>query len=187
MERIQSVMPTALVVTVGLVVGLVLGLPDRSPAPSPWSLPVATVIDETPSTMTIHVSGEVQKPGLVVVAEGARVADAVLAAGGATRHADLTAVNLAAPVSDGDHLAIPQVGSVETSVSPGPSGDGKVAVNRASVEELQRLPGVGPVLASRIVAHREEFGRFETIEDLLDVSGIGERILANLRELVTVP
>ena len=134
--------------------------------------------------LTVHVSGEVVDPGLVTVPDGSRVADAVAAAGGATRVADLGGLNLAATVADGDHLLVPAVGETDGGGgSPGPGID----LNRASASELEALPGVGPVLAERIVAFREEHGRFEMVEDLLEVPGIGEAKLASLREAVTSP
>ena len=136
--------------------------------------------------ITLHVSGEVTAPGLVVVSADARVADAIAAAGGSTRDADLAAVNLAAPVRDGEQVVIPSVaegGPAAEAVE----GDGRIRINRASVDELERLPGVGPVLASRIAAFRDENGPFRVVEDLLDVPGIGEGKLATLRDSVALP
>lgn len=148
------------------------------------------VLQTPPSThnaqITVHVAGEVALPGLVVVAVDARVADAVAAAGGSTRGADLTAVNLAAPLQDGEQIVIPAVSDGERELDA-VDGDGRVRVNRASAEELEQLPGVGPVLAARIAAHREENGPFRIVEDLLDVAGIGEGKLATLRDAVALP
>jgi len=152
----------------------------RAPAPPP------VVVDRGPlptSTLTIHVAGAVGDPGLVTVPAGSRVADAIVAAGGALPGADLGSVNLAAPLADGQHLRIPAPDEgIET-----PSGGGLVRINVAGVEELQQLPGVGPVLAERILGYREQHGPFATVEDLLDVPGIGEGKLASLREAVLVP
>ncbi len=136
--------------------------------------------------ITVHVAGEVALPGLVVVAGDARVADAVAAAGGSTRGADLTAVNLAAPLQDGEQIVIPSARDGERELSA-VDGDGRVRVNRASATELEALPGVGPVLAARIAAYRDEHGPFRTVEDLLDVAGIGEGKLATLRDAVALP
>jgi competence protein ComEA len=123
-------------------------------------------------------------PGLVSLPAGARVADAVLAVGGATAGAVLTALNLAAPLSDGQQLVVPGEGS-----APGPAGDGdgRIPINTADGAALEGLPGVGPVLAQRIVEHRDRHGPFSVVEDLLDVPGIGEAKLAALREMVLVP
>jgi competence protein ComEA len=133
----------------------------------------------------VHVSGSVQRPGLVTVARGARVADVISAAGGALRSADLSRLNLAAAVRDAEHLHVP---ALEATAEPaaGPGGAG-VDLNAADVAGLEALPGVGPVLAARIVAHREDHGPFTTIEDLLDVPGIGEAKLAQLRDAVGSP
>lgn len=139
---------------------------------------------------TVHVSGAVRNPGLVFVVSGSRVADAIAAADGALPEADLASLNLAAPVRDGDHIAVPwrAAGGAE-SASPGgdPVQDGRVRINVAAAAELEALPGVGPVLAGRIVAHREAYGPFAVVEDLLDVPGIGEAKLAALRDVVLLP
>lgn len=134
--------------------------------------------------LLVHVAGEVRTPGVVRLVEGARVIDAIEAAGGATQDAVLGSVNLAAEVRDGGQIVVP---SRHGSVGPLPAGDGLVTINTATASELEALPGVGPVLAGRIVAHREESGAFATAEDLLDVSGIGEAILDRLRPFVRVP
>jgi len=162
--------------------GVGLWYSGRAPEPPPLSASrdQATVR----GVITIHVAGAVRVPGLVEVYRESRVADAIAAAGGALPHADLRGVNLAAPLSDGQQLVVP---SFDEGGSAAATADGRVRVNVAGVEELQRLPGVGPVLAERIVAHREAHGPFAAVEDLLDVSGIGEGKLAALREAVLVP
>jgi competence protein ComEA len=172
---------SALIAVAGLVLAGAAGLWFGKPAPAvaPPETAQRVVVRDT---VTVHVSGAVAHPGLVEVQPPARVADAIVAAGGALPSAALGGVNLAAPISDGQHIEIPS----GTTVSAG-SGSGKVALNSADVQELQRLPGVGPVLAQRIFEYREQNGPFQTIEDLLDVSGIGESKLAALREAVTVP
>ena len=133
----------------------------------------------------MHVSGEVVAPGLVEVGDDARVADAVAGAGGTTRAADLRRVNLAATLQDGQQVVIPSFD--ESSVAGAVAGDGRVHINAATAAELEQLPGVGPVLAGRIAAYREENGPFTTVEDLLDVSGIGEGKLETLRDSVALP
>lgn len=154
----------------------------RAPAAPPLSVDPGSA---GRGVITVHVAGAVRSPGLVEVSSGSRVADAIVAAGGALPEADLGRVNLAAPLADGQQLLVPsvapagEVGSV--------TGDGRVRINVAGVEELEALPGVGPVLAERIVAYREEHGPFAVVEDLLEVPGIGEKKLAALREAVLVP
>jgi competence protein ComEA len=150
---------------------------------------VDAVGDAPPSTVLVHVSGAVVSPGIVELESGARVADAVAAAGGATRSANLSAINLASAVGDGDQIVVPGIGDA---VAVDPSGEtaggtpGRVMLNSATVAQLMGLPGIGPVLAERIVRHREQNGPFAEVEDLLDVTGIGEAKLLELRELVDI-
>lgn len=136
--------------------------------------------------ITVHVSGAVFGPGLVELLPGARVADAVAAAGGTLRTADLAALNLAAPVRDGEQIRVPEL-AIASNGGVAIVDDGLVRINDADATGLEALPGVGPVLAGRIVAVREESGPFATVEDLLDVPGIGEATLAGLRDVVAVP
>lgn len=152
----------------------------RAPAEPPVSVvPLAG----PESAITVHVAGEVRSPGVVRVPAGSRVGVAVAAAGGALPDADLTRVNLAAPLVDGQQVVVPGRGE-ESEAAP---ADGRIRLNAADAEELEALPGVGPVLAARIVAYREEHGPFGAVEDLLDVPGIGEAKLAALRDAVLVP
>ena len=137
-----------------------------------------------PSTIVIHVSGAVVRPGLVTVPVDARVADAVAAAGGATADADLGTINLAAPLNDGEQIIVPVPGQPSTGSESVTVG---VDLNRATADELEALPGVGPVLAARIVAYRDLNGPFTTVEDLLDVGGIGEAKLAAMRDAIAEP
>ena len=139
-----------------------------------------------PSMITVHVAGLVSRPGLVELTEGSRVADAIAAAGGMLPAASAGSINLAALVADGDQIVIPGPDGVA-----GPSGAkspaGKLNLNRATTAELDALPGVGPVIAERIISFRDEFGPFQSVDDLLDVPGIGEARLADLRERLQVP
>ncbi|ADU47941.1 competence protein ComEA helix-hairpin-helix repeat protein [Intrasporangium calvum DSM 43043] len=156
-----------------------------------------------PAEVVVHVVGQVRKPGLVRLRAGSRVADALEAAGGVTQRADVAALNLARPVSDGEQVFVPRPGE---SVTPGPSGSGSggsggvaggggsagasgsgpVNLNTADLAGLETLPGVGPVLAQRIVDWRTEHGRFSSVEELGEVSGIGDKMLTQLRPKVTV-
>jgi competence protein ComEA len=145
---------------------------------------------ETSGEITVHVAGAVRRPGLVRVRHQARVADAVAAAGGAAPQADLSGLNLAAPLGDGDQVVVPlrgDSGGGTAGVGGRPNDDGRVRINTATEQELEQIPGVGPVLAGRIAAHREQYGPFAVVEDLLDVPGIGEAKLAALRDAVVVP
>jgi competence protein ComEA len=166
-----------------LVAGGVLwfGTGSSNPVPDGVGVPVAVA---EPDVLAVHVSGAVIHPGLVTVPGGSRVADAIAAAGGATVDAELARTNLAAPVRDGEHIL---VASVDEPVATGDSSSVGIDLNAASASELEALPGVGPVVAERIVAHRDRFGPFVTVEDLLDVPGIGEAKLAQMREAIGVP
>lgn len=134
--------------------------------------------------VVVHVSGAVVRPGLLRLAPGARVADAIEAAGGAAADADLDQLNLAAPLGDGERVHVPVEGETLPAL-PGIAAMGPVNVNAASVAELETLPGVGPAIAQAIIAARVE-RRFETVDDLLRVRGIGPGKLEELRSLVTV-
>lgn len=133
----------------------------------------------------VHILGEVREPGLYELRDGDRAVDAVAAAGGFTDAADAGGVNLARFVSDGEQIVVPAVGAASVA-APGLTGDGRVNLNTADAATLDTLPGVGPATAAKILAWRERNGRFEAIEDLLDVGGIGEAKLDALRDLVTV-
>jgi competence protein ComEA len=131
----------------------------------------------------VHVSGLVVAPGVVDVPADAIVADAIDAAGGFQTGALVDQINLAAPVSAGDHIVVPGPGTEAD--NPGDGGEsGPISLNRATPAELEELPGVGPVLAERIASFRESNGSFEVVEDLLEVPGIGEAKLAAIRDLV---
>ena len=172
---------------VAVLIGAGLG---RSAGPSPLLPPVdATVVPDqpaAPATLVVYVSGWVTTPGVVEVLEGSIVADAVAAAGGALDGAVLDAINLAAPIAGGDHVQVPGPGEV-IAFTGGQPDTGLIPVNRADATALEALPGVGPVLAGRIVAHREANGPFQVVEDLLEVPGIGEAKLSSIRDLIAVP
>jgi competence protein ComEA len=124
--------------------------------------------------------------------QGERVIDAIEAAGGPRRGAELDALNLAAVLVDGQQVLIPRRsaggGTGESATEEGGSADGQslINLNSSSAEELESLPGIGEVLAAEIIDYREQNGPFTSVDDLLDVSGIGEQRLADIRDLVTV-
>jgi competence protein ComEA len=133
----------------------------------------------------VHVAGAVRRPGLVRVPAGARVAAAVERAGGPGRKADLTGVNLAARVEDGQQLVVPVAGAIAgsggspgTATAPG----AKPGLGTATVEQLDEIDGIGPTLAERIVEYRTENGGFGSLDELDEVDGIGEKRLETLRE-----
>lgn len=160
---------------------------------------VAPTVQETSAAVpvVVHVAGQVQRPGVVRLSPGARIQDALSAAGGLTDGADLSRLNLARIVTDGERVYVPAPGEEAPEVDgpgagppPGPDGAGpggqQVSLNSADPATLETLPGVGPVTAGRIVAWREEHGPFRAVEELLEVSGIGERTLETLRAHVTL-
>lgn len=162
--------------------------------------PVAS--PEAPHTILVHVVGAVKDPRVVELPADSRVGEALEAAGGATDEADLSRLNLARVVSDGEQVFVPRQGedipaglpapSPQQGAIPGdstgenPSDHGLLNINTATESELEELPGVGPAIASRIVEHRTTNGAFTSIEQLQDVKGIGPAIFEKLRERITV-
>lgn len=139
--------------------------------------------------VVLHVIGAVAEPGIVELALGSRVVDAIASAGGPAADADLTGVNLARVVADGEQLRVPRVGEVPVSVpgtGTGVAADGRVNINTADAAALETLPGVGPALAARIIAWRDENGPFRSVDELTAVSGIGEKTLDSMRDQATV-
>ena len=132
----------------------------------------------------VHIVGEVVTPGMYQLPLGARLVDAVFAAGGLTELADNSSVNLARELSDGEQVFVSSVN--QQSETLGTSSGGLISINRASDKELEELPGIGPALSARIIAWREANGGFKSIEDLLKVSGIGENLLSGLKDSVTL-
>jgi competence protein ComEA len=157
--------------------------------PAAGSAEAAASPTPSPSPVLVDVAGWVRHPGVYELPSGARVIDAIEAAGGPRRGAALEPLNLAAPLVDGTQILVPKRGQAPptgtASTGAGTPG-GLINVNTASAAELEALPGIGEVLAQRIVDYRTEHGPFASVEDLLDVSGIGEAILADIRDLVTV-
>jgi competence protein ComEA len=176
--------------------------PSSGTVPTPSTTPTGAATNAPGSAaagagiVLVHVVGQVRHPGVVRLPAGARVEQALEAAGGATAKADLVRVNLARPVVDGEQIVVPKPGEAMTGaagVVDGPLGpasttgaEGPVDLNTAGLAELDTLPGVGPVLAQRILDWRSQNGRFSTVDELGEVSGIGEKVLENLRPLVRV-
>lgn len=203
---------TALVLVAALAalvaaVGVWLDRPQTEPVGSAAALPAVVVtsapaagppVPETTQAPTaplvLSVSGKVHRPGLVELPDGARVADALEAAGGALPGTDLSSLNLARRVVDGEQVAVgvPQAPDAVVAPAPGPAGTdaaagtGPVDLNTATEGQLDALPGVGPVTAQRILEWRRRNGRFSRVEQLREIEGIGERRFAQLRELVVV-
>jgi competence protein ComEA len=168
----------------GAIVGIVLGSSSVPFPPVSSEASPSAPAEHQEVLVPVHVSGWVTSPGVVWVADGSLAIAVIDAAGGALEGARLDLINLAKPVFEGDQLQVP---GPEATGSPQGETDGLVDLNTADATELQKLPGVGPVLADRILAHRESIGRFESVEDLLDVAGIGEAKLAAIRDLIREP
>jgi competence protein ComEA len=174
----------------------------RGPAPPaevslPFSPTTASLAHDATATtvgsLLVHVAGAVRVPGVHELPAGARVLDAVEVAGGLAPDADGARLNLAAPVSDGERVYVLRTGEPAPPPVAGGSGGGTgsavggpVDLNTADEAALDALPGVGPATAAAIVAHRQQIGRFTSVDQLLDVRGIGEAKLEALRDLVTV-
>lgn len=162
--------------------------PVAVPAPGPGSA------SPSPNVLLVDVAGWVRRPGVYEFREGTRIVDAIEAAGGARPGAALELLNLAAPLVDGTQVLVVKTGAAPAAPVPGAQAlpgaagapGGIVNVNTASATELEALPGIGEVIAQRIVDHRTANGPFASVEELLEVSGIGEAILGSIRELVTV-
>lgn len=158
------------------------------PVPAPLGTPTGSA--SPAAEVVVDVVGAVAAPGVVHLAAGSRVVDAIAAAGSATADAQLGALNLARPLVDGEQIVVPAVGDQPTAAGPGATsaptgGDDRVDLNSADAAALDSLPGIGPVLAGRIVAHRED-GPFSSVDELADVAGIGPTLLERLRDLVRV-
>jgi competence protein ComEA len=166
--------------------------PTPAPAASTAS---AAAPPATTELLVVAVAGKVVRPGLVRVPPGARVADVLAATGGPLPGTDLSGLNLARKVSDGEQVAVGVPAAPDAGTAPGagaaggappPTAGGPVDLNTATVEQLDALPGVGPVTAQRIVEWRAGHGRFGSVDQLREVEGIGERRFAQLRGLVRV-
>jgi competence protein ComEA len=179
-----------LVAAVGLAVTL-LSWPETEPAATAPAVPPEATAAEA-KTIVVSVAGAVNDPGIVELDAGARVADAIEAAGGLTEGADPGFLNLARVVADGDLVAVPDASASGAAV-PAP-GDGSgaagtgglVNINVAGAAELDALNGIGPVLAERIIEYRETNGSFQSLDELSEVSGIGSALLEQLRDQVTL-
>lgn len=143
------------------------------------------------SQITVHITGAINNPGVVVLEEGARIVDALEAAGGETEEADVNRLNLAYVLEDGEKLYIPSKNEEEQEyITQGKDnmseGQSKININSAQIEELITLPGVGEATANKIIEYRKENGKFQKIEDLKNVPGIGDSKYENIKTMIRV-
>jgi competence protein ComEA len=140
------------------------------------------------SRVVVDVVGAVRRPGLYRLAQSSRIADALTRAGGATAKADLAQVNLAAPLADGEQVVVPRRGAAGAAPAAGSASAGNpaapVQLSTATLEQLDSLPGVGPVTAQKILDYREKHGAFQSVDELDAVPGIGPKRLEQLHDLV---
>lgn len=173
-------------------------VPTTGPAAGPGGLSTAS------GSVVVHVTGAVSRPGVVTLPPGSRVTDAINAVGGASAEADTQQLNLARVLTDGEQIRVPRIGEVLPDPAPQTGGDaapgartsqgksgggaasGTININTASASELEKLPGIGPALAQRIVEYRDSHGPFASVDALTDVPGIGKAKLEGLREQATV-
>ncbi len=183
-----------LVIILGLVVSMIKNGGQEEANAQAEEATVST--EETAAMIYVDVGGEVKDPSVVELPDGSRVTDAITAAGGLTEQADLTDINRAAFVSDGEKIYIPsQVSELEDdglSVGEGGGGgtakssDGRININTADSTQLQELTGVGPATAEKIIDYRKQNGRFQSIEDIKNVSGIGDKTYEKLKDHIKV-
>ncbi len=175
-----------------LLARFVLGAGTTTPAaqlPPPPAAAGPGITGLPSSRVVVDVVGAVRRPGLYRLAQGSRIADAIARAGGASRKADLAQVNLAAPLADGEQVVVPRRGAPGSAAGGGtPAEPGAAAapvqLSTATLEQLDTLPGVGPVTAQKILDYREKHGAFSSVDELDAVPGIGPKRLDQLRDLV---
>lgn len=180
------------IVVLGVCAALALGgivAVSRLRAPTAIPVPVAVVEEKTTPTpippVIVDVAGAVARPGVVRLAYGARVGDAITAAGGITPDADLAALNRAALLRDGARVYVPKYGETAPAGSIGSDAEGKVDLNHATAAELEALPGIGPATAGRILRSRDQ-RPFAKVEELQTRGLITARVLADIRDLLTL-
>jgi competence protein ComEA len=180
-----------LVAVAGVALLLLLGSkllarPQADPTLAPPAAPPAETSTVPTGLVVVDVVGAVRRPGLYRLSQGARIADAVSRAGGATAKADLALVNLAAPLADGEQVVVPGRGAAPagSAGAAGAAATGPVHLSTATLEQLDSLPGIGPVTAQKILDYRQEHGAFTSVDALDAVPGIGPARLDQLKDLV---
>lgn len=185
-----------IILIVGIIVVIFLFVMSDNAKEDTELIPVFPIVDaneaedvnEDSSVMIVDVKGEVNHPGVYEIDNNARINDVIERAGGFTKDADALPVNLAQKVQDEMTIIVPKKGDTEiVSSKTDINSKGKVRINNATQEEIETLPGIGPSKAQAIIQYREDHGFFSKVEDLLNVSGIGEKTLENMREDLQIP
>lgn len=194
-QLLSTAWARALELAIAFVLGMAAAWAITLTASQPRGDPIRLQPPPTPPPLAVHVACAVATPGVYYLPPGSRVRDAVAAAGGALDEANLNALNLAAPVEDGQQICVPfrssaasSSSSSETSSAPNAtsvSTGTQININTADAAQLEALPGIGPALAQRIIEYRQEHGPFATVEDLIQVPGIGPAKLEQLRPWIT--
>jgi competence protein ComEA len=185
LDRRRALVAGVVALLLLVVFGKLLLRPSRPAVPPPVRV-AAHAGNTRASTLFVNVVGAVRRPGLYRLKEGSRVADAVTRAGGPTPKAEIELLNLAARIADGEQIVVPRRGVAGPSVAtPGGAGPtGPVHLNSATLEQLDALPGVGPVTAQKILDYRQQHGAFGSVDELDAIVGIGPARLGTLRGLV---
>lgn len=199
LQEHKDMLKKAGIVVLVIVLGLVISAVKNGGQEEAQAQEMASAAEEeSVAVIYVDVGGEVNQPSVVELADGSRVTDAIAAAGGLTEKADLTDINRAAFVSDGEKIFIPSQeadsedgvvsadGGSSGSGSSGRSSDGKININTADSSQLQELNGVGPATAEKIIDYRKQNGRFQSIEDIKNVSGIGDKTYEKLKDHIRV-
>lgn len=195
LQKNKETLKKAGIIVLILVLGLTVSLvKNNGQEPVEAQESTAAVQEETQPVIYVDVGGEVNHPSVVELSDGSRVTDAIEAAGGLTEHADLTDINQAAFISDGEKIYIPSQEAEESGeLLSGGSGegsnsssDGKININTADSTQLQELNGVGPATAEKIIDYRKQNGRFRSVEDIKNVSGIGDKTYEKLKDHIKV-
>jgi len=190
LSRRQAIVAVTLTLGVVLLASRLFAAPPEAAevVSPPFPAPLEASAPVTPEEVVVDVAGAVRRPGVYRLEPGSRVADAIAEAGGATRRAEPAMLNLAAPLVDGQQGLMPERGTTAGTAGAGAGAAGShgapVSLSLATPEELETLPGVGPVTAQKIVAYRQEHGPFTSVDQLDAIAGIGPKRLESLRELV---
>jgi competence protein ComEA len=185
-DRRRVLLAGVLVLLVLVVAGKLLLRPARPSVPPPVRVAASSAGHAAAATLFVNVVGAVRRPGLYRLQDGSRVADAVTRAGGPTPRAQIELLNIAARVADGEQIVMPRRGLANpaAAASGGAAAAGPVHLNSATLEQLDALPGVGPVTAQKILDYRQQHGAFGSVDELDAIAGIGPARLEQLRGLV---